>query len=124
MLSYNILETISKWLSSIFPTNIIRSEEGKIEVYEVVDGYSIGYRMAYCVMIGCGVELSDCYKSLGQCITSCIENGFVPTYIAVPEDYPHIERLKRILSEINLPMGLITVSPNGEVKVAIKPHVP
>ncbi|MEM2341398.1 MAG: hypothetical protein QXX94_04335 [Candidatus Bathyarchaeia archaeon] len=124
MLGENILEVLSKWLSSLFPTSIIRSEEDRIEVYEVEDGYSIGYRVAYCIVTRCDVELSECYRNLGQCIVYCVENGFVPTYIAVPEDYPHIRRLERILSVINIPIGLVTVSPSGEVRVVIKPHVP
>ncbi|MCX8171595.1 MAG: hypothetical protein N3E47_06475 [Candidatus Bathyarchaeota archaeon] len=124
MVDGKISEVLSKWLSSLFPTSIIRSEEDKLEVYEVEDGYSIGYRMAYCVMTKCDYEIHDCYRNLGQCIVYCIENGFVPTYIAIPEDYPHLKRLEKILSVINLPIGLITLSPDGQVKVAVKPHVP
>ncbi|MEM1582535.1 MAG: hypothetical protein QXK89_08520 [Candidatus Bathyarchaeia archaeon] len=124
MFNIDIPEILSKWLSSMFPTSIIRSEDDRIEVYEVEDGYSIGYRMSYCIITKCGFELSECYRNLGQCITYCIENGFVPTYIAVPENYPHIRRMERILGAINLPVGLIAISPSGEVKVAIKPHVP
>ncbi|MEM2110450.1 MAG: hypothetical protein QXX08_01050 [Candidatus Bathyarchaeia archaeon] len=124
MAGENIPEVLSRWLSSLFPTSIIHSQEDRIEVYEVEDGYSIGYRMAYCVMTRCGFELSDCYKNLGQCIVYCIENGFAPTYITVPEDHPHLVRLEKILSAINLPIGLITISPDGQVKVSVKPHVP
>jgi len=124
MFNINMSEVLSKWLSSMFPTSVIRSEDDRIEVYEVEDGYSIGYRMAYCIITGCGLDLSECYRNIGQCVVYCVENGFVPTYIAVPEDYPHIGRLERILSMINLPIGLIIVSSSGEVKVTIKPHVP
>ncbi|MEM1607190.1 MAG: hypothetical protein QXW55_03180 [Candidatus Bathyarchaeia archaeon] len=124
MVSGNISEVLSKWLSSLFPTSIIRSEEDRVEVYEVEDGYSIGYRMAYCVMTKCGFDLSDCYRSLGQCIVYCIENGFIPTYMAVPEDYPYLNKLEKILSSINLPIGLITISSDGQIRVAVKPHVP
>jgi len=124
MVNEGISEVLCRWLSSLFPTSIIRSEEDRIEVYEVEDGYSIGYRMAYCIMTKCGLELTDCYRNLGQCIVHCIENGFVPTYIAVPEDYPHLRRLEKILGVINLPIGLIAISPEGQVRVVIKPHVP
>lgn len=120
-------EILSKWLTSMFPTSIIRFEDKRIEVYEVEDGYSIGYRMAYCIIpcsVECGEELSECYKNVGQCLICCVENGFIPTYIAVPEVCPRMKRLERTLGAINLPIGLITIDRSGEVKVTVKPHVP
>lgn len=124
MIVGSIPEILHEWLSRLFPTCAIRHEADRIEVYEVEDGYSIGYRMAYCVLTKYGIELSECYRVLGQCIVYCIENGFVPTYMAVPEDYPHIKRLKRVLDAVKLPLGLIVISPEGDVEVAVKPHLP
>ncbi|MBS7624950.1 MAG: hypothetical protein QXS10_07120 [Candidatus Bathyarchaeia archaeon] len=124
MISSSISEVLSKWLSSIFPTSIIRSEEDRIEVYDIEDSYSIGYRLAYCIITKIGDQLSDYYSGLGRCLAYCIESGFAPTYIAVPEGHPYTDKLRRILDAINLPIGLIIVSSSGEVNIAVKPHVP
>lgn len=128
MSTNEIAEILFKWLSSIFPTNIIRFEDGIIKVYEVEDGYSIGYKnvliIAYCIIAECDKGMSECYKGIGRCIAHCVENGFVPTYITVPENCPHIKKLERIINAINLPIGLISVSSSGEVKTITKLHLP
>ncbi|MBS7614207.1 hypothetical protein KEJ18_00470 [Candidatus Bathyarchaeota archaeon] len=120
----DVKKAVLGWLGAYFPTSIVRTENERIAVYEVEDGYSIGYRMAYNIHINCNTQLTECHKSLGQCLTCCIESGFVPTYLAVPQDYPHMEKLERIMSSVNLPIGLLTVGQNGNVRVAIKPRLP
>ena len=119
-----VMDAVLRWLGAFFPTSVIRTEDRGIEVYEVEDGYSIGYRMAYHVRINCDPQLTEYYKGLGQCLTCCIESGFVPTYLAVPYDNPNIGRLERIINSVKLPIGLLTVNQTGEVRVAIKPHLP
>lgn len=124
----DITQILLRWLSSVFPASIIHSEDGIIEVYEVEDGYSTGYKniliMAYCIIAECDGEISKCHRNIGRCITHCVENGFVPTYITVPEKCPCIKKLERIVNAINLPVGLVSVSPSGEVKIIAKLHLP
>lgn len=100
MFRNDAFKILSKWLATMFPTSIICSEDKRIEVYEVEDSYSIGYRMAYFIVpcsVKCGEELSECYKNGGQCLICCVENGFIPAYIAVPESCSRMKRLERTL---------------------------
>ncbi len=119
-----ITDAVLRWLGSFFPTSVIRTEDKGIEVFEVEDGYSIGYRMAYQIRINCDSQLTEHFKSLGQCLNCCIESGFVPTFLAVPYDNTNIGRLERIINSVKLPIGLLTVNQTGEVRVAVKPHLP
>jgi len=120
----DVKKAILEWIGAHFPTSIIRTENDWITVYEVEDSYSIGYRMAYNIHINCNPQQTECHKSLGQCLIWCIENGFVPTYLAVPFDHPHIEKFGRIMNSVNLPIGLLSVNQNGDVRIIIKPHLP
>lgn len=120
----DIKKAVLGWLGAYFPTSVVRTENDRLIVYEVEDGYSIGYRMAYNIHINCNPQQIECYKSLGQCVTCCIESGFVPTYLAVPHDHPYIKKFERIMNSVNLPIGLLTVNQNGNVRIVVKPHLP
>ncbi len=118
-----ITEAVSKWLSSLFPCCTIHADEEEIKVYEVENGYSVGYKLTNYIRVGCKEGLTEYYGDLGRCLTYCVENGYVPTYFAVPHDYPNRERLERAVNAVKLPIGLLTVDIDGRVKVAIKPHL-
>ena len=119
-----VMDAVLRWLGAVFPNSTIRTKDKAIEVFEIKDGYSIGYEMAHQICINCDPQLAEHFSSLGQCLDYCVESGFVPTYLAVPYDDKNIERLERMINSSNLPIGLLTVNQKGEVKVRLKPHSP
>jgi len=57
------------------------------------------------------------YSALGQTLTYYITSDKIPTFLAVPTDYKKLETLKRVIEELDLPIGLLLVPEDGELLV-------
>jgi hypothetical protein len=72
------------------------------------------------------------YGALGQALwyqAQDVEGRLVPTFLAVPGDFYGLDKLKLILKQLRLPIGLLVVSEDGQVSIAkdsdtIPPTIP
>ena len=115
------LDAVSRWFGTFPYDVIVNSQSSEVEVYEIIDGYSIGYTKMYHILVGSN---ENCNEMIGKCVTCCVENRFIPTYLAVPSDCPHLDKLEQTMKRIDLPIGLIAINNEGKIRLALKPHLP
>jgi len=108
-----VIEAVAEWLRCKYPNKIVNTtKDVDLMVYEVTNDKVKRY-----VQVECKGEWEEFYKGLGQSLVYYVENGLIPTYLAVPHDYSKLERIKNMLKVLNLPIGLIAVQQNGEVEI-------
>jgi hypothetical protein len=112
-----ICQAVSKLFNTLFPARVIKADRGEIGVYEIEDGYSTNYKLSCCIHILCNENLAEYYTKLGESLETCIWYK-IPTYIAVPYNYPYLNKLEPLVSAIKLPVGLILVYEDGKVDFA------
>jgi hypothetical protein len=55
------------------------------------------------------------HRAIGQCLDYYFNEGCVPTYLAIPEDYKRLRTLEELLMFFSLPIGILTVNDRGEI---------
>jgi len=71
--------------------------------------------LIYYEQIECNGTYSNFQRAIGQCLYHFLLYGRIPIYLAVPDDYQHLQIIEKILDYFKLPIGILTVNNKGEI---------
>jgi len=114
-----VKEVVAKWLESKHPhPKIIGKEDFMPDILVYTEQQFEGDKTVYhrYLQVECKKTNDDIERALGQCLHyyTIFEGLF--TYLAVPEDFSKLQELQKILTFVNLPIGLLIVHHDGKVE--------
>lgn len=107
-----VRKVVEEWVKSEHPDWIIWSEWH----FDIISGPAKHLPSLAIECKGRAGKRSSFQRAVGQCLDYMIFNKGA-TYIAVPDDYVYKDFLSRVLKGHNLPIGILTVSGEHEVKI-------
>ena len=134
-----VISNVISWLKAAYPKASVERQKGPyvdVTVTSVEGTYAFDRdaSLTFLAQVECkgtqkdsstALEWTD--ASIGQALRYLIKNGkdgLIPTYLALPHDFYHLDILMSIIEKLDLPLGLLIVSDDGAVEMSRQARTP